>query len=731
MIREVGVKMKIKKGIISLLCYSLTLLLSSCTGNLKEAIDSVTSEYEMLEKNDKGLDLLDEGRAEEALEFFKENLETYKDDESMLDITYNNISSAYIDLGDYEKGLEYIELALEILPNSAEEYFNMGSILYNLYQLDEALVNYDLALEEVSNYSLAYYGKGQVLYDYQKYDEALENFNKYLKNEPDDIDAQIYKAYCLLFTKGKDDALNQVNKTINKNDNCYDAYYTKGVILEETSTYEEAEAFYISTSKKFHDSLEAQIDLGGFYYTYGKYNKSLIHFQELIKLYPDDVNLYSWLIYNYAALEEYDQALLYGEMALEKDSYNYEIYNAIGNVYLEKTLYMESIQYFDKAIELNPYNEDVYLNKLYALYSGKRYARVIDFSKEAEEIFPNSFDMLWYIAESYFELDQLDEAIKQYESMIKLAPDNDEILSYLASTYLYLEDYDNAKRYMEETLAINSENYFALYVDEELKNKQTPIKDQILNFFDTYYFYPSNNLTENEVDAIIHNEKLTSRSINQLINKMKQPDDYFTYAVYGKEYDYYMGLEEQDLSYDNLSNDAFYIKINTFTSNTDNKFTRLLDSIENPEKKTLIIDLRNNSGGDTNSANNMLDILLPECVTSTLIDKDGYTSNYYSDASFIAFKEIYILVDEYSASASELLTLGLKTYLDNVTVVGRNTFGKGVGQYVFEDKQNKLILLVVNHYWNVRQKNIMDIGIAPDIYVSGDELEQYLNAIDQ
>lgn len=129
------------------------------------------------------------------------------------------------------------------------------------------------------------------------------------------------------------------------------------------------------------------------------------------------------------------------------------------------------------------------------------------------------------------------------------------------------------------------------------------------------------------------------------------------------------------------------------------------------------------------SANHILDALLPECVTSMLIERDGYADSYYSNPDYVPFKQIYVLVDGNTASASELLTMGLSTYLPNVTVVGQKTYGKGVGQRVFEDKQNKLMILAVNHYWNVRQNNIMNSYISPDIYVKGSALEEYMKPV--
>lgn len=186
----------------------------------------------------------------------------------------------------------------------------------------------------------------------------------------------------------------------------------------------------------------------------------------------------------------------------------------------------------------------------------------------------------------------------------------------------------------------------------------------------------------------------------------------------------------QNVEYKDYGN-MHYIRIFDFNVKTDDQVIEILDSIEEPINSVLVIDLRMNGGGDTMAASNILDELLTSCVTCTLIDKDGYTYNYYSGPSQIKFKDIYILVDRYTASASELLTLGLKTYIGNVTVIGEDTYGKGVGQMIFEDRNRSLILFLVNHFWNVREQNIKETGISPDIEIVSEDLSNYLDVINE
>lgn len=112
-----------------------------------------------------------------------------------------------------------------------------------------------------------------------------------------------------------------------------------------------------------------------------------------------------------------------------------------------------------------------------------------------------------------------------------------------------------------------------------------------------------------------------------------------------------------------------------------------------------------------------------------MIDRNGEIYSYYSDQSQVSFKHIYVLVNGESASSAELLTLGLDTYLQNVTVIGEPTFGKGVAQITFENIKKKYMIFLVSSYWNIKEKNISDSRIQPDIYLSSDNLQDYIKVM--
>lgn len=688
--------------------------------------------------------LMDKGKVNEAVKFFnrsldnlngyenfvKEAYKTYNISEDLFDTPFNNLSWAYNELGEYEKSLEYIEQSLRILPNEENEYVNKGNALYALGRYEDALQSFDKAISKNTKCDYAYFGKGLVYLDNEKYDKALIEFNNCLKYAPNDLDAKLYKVLCHLYSGDKSTALEYINKLIDEEKNNSDVYEVKGIVLEYTSGYEEVIEYYEEVCNKFPENYLMRIKLGELYYNLGNYNKSLEHYLKLLDGYPGDLRLYADVAYNYSALNELDKAVEYCNSALSIDKSSSFIYNVMGNIYGEQTLYVESVEYFEKAIELLPTYKEAYLNKLYALYSSKRYSKCIEFGKKVEKQFKDIEDLHWLMGESYSKLNKIDEAIKEYEKVVEKSPKSDGALASIALSYCNLENYDKGKEYMDRALKMNPQNSTALYISSFLSDREQPITEQVEKLVTDEYLYFDNSVNLKDT-GYLNNKDMSNKEIAELIEKIKDKDDRFTFVIYGDYYDQLKEEQDNDIEFKNIDENTCYVKIKTFSINTDNKFIDIVDGIEDTEDKTLVIDLRSNMGGLTKSANNILDVLLPECVTSTVIYKDGYTYNYYSDASQIKFKNIYVLVDENTASSSEIVSLGLKTYLNNVTIVGRETVGKGVGQYVYEDKKRKLLIFIVNHYWNVRQTNIMNNHITPDVRVEGDDLKEFLKVINK
>lgn len=708
----------------------------------EEKLQTIKVKNQAKEYNREGLNLHSEKEYEKSVEYFNKSLESADELEALQeagnqqkavdelrDNAWNNLAMAYHSLYDYDISLKYIEMALSIQPNTENEYINKGNALSGLYSYEEALDSYDKALEINPRAGYALYGKGVVYYDMELYENALDMFSQYDGMEWD-TDAVLYIVKCERKLGNDEKALEYLEDKLLGKDMDMDLLKEKGELLTSVRGYEEARDFYKKVLQQYPEELEVKIMMGKFYYNSGKYAEALDYFTELSQENPGMGEIESWILYSYEALEDIEGALAYFKDTVDKGAATYELYNAVGNLYVNQYLYMDSIPYFEAAIEKAPENKDGYLNMLYALLYGKRYKRCIEYGKLAKEMVGPDYTVYWYVGESYYYLHNYEQAIVYYKRALELYPQDEYILSSIAYSYLLMEDYKKAGEYAKQCLAVNASNSTALSVQESMSERKEPVGLRIKEFIlENYLYLEDGEGLRKKIEVLFRKEDMSNEEIAKAVEEMKIGEDEFTFVLYGENYEY-ISYFERAIQYEEKKG-QLYLRIPGFYENTDNTVTEILDAVEKPETKDLIIDLRDNSGGLTESANNILDILLPEYVTSTLISRDGYNYSYYSDESRIPFKHIYILVNENTASAAELLTLGLRTYLSNVTVLGRETFGKGVGQYVYEDKERKLMVFVVSHYWNVRQKNIMTDKIKPDVYIKSEELKDYLKAVEK
>jgi len=128
-----------------------------------------------------------------------------------------------------------------------------------------------------------------------------------------------------------------------------------------------------------------------------------------------------------------------------------------------------------------------------------------------------------------------------------------------------------------------------------------------------------------------------------------------------------------------LDNNVGYIKVDIFANNTYNQFKEQLESLEKKKMKSLIIDLRDNSGGHLTAAKDILALFLdsshPIYQTESRTEKNTFYSEGIKDKSY----KIVILQNEVSASASEIVASALNEQLD-AYIIGKTSYGKGTVQ---------------------------------------------------
>lgn len=129
----------------------------------------------------------------------------------------------------------------------------------------------------------------------------------------------------------------------------------------------------------------------------------------------------------------------------------------------------------------------------------------------------------------------------------------------------------------------------------------------------------------------------------------------------------------------------------------------------------VIFDLRSNGGGMVNVAEDIAELILPEGVVYTVRDKYGYEQSYTTDSEYYDLP-LVMLIDEYSASASEILAGAVRDH-EAGTLVGTQSFGKGVIQYEYQLEDGSGIAITMGRYYTPSGECIHEIGITPDVEV--------------
>ena len=165
-----------------------------------------------------------------------------------------------------------------------------------------------------------------------------------------------------------------------------------------------------------------------------------------------------------------------------------------------------------------------------------------------------------------------------------------------------------------------------------------------------------------------------------------------------------------------LDGDVGYISLYEFSGDCSPSFAVHLDNLMSQGAKALVIDLRDNPGGWVDDAQKVADMFLEEGTVASLVYRDGTTELYTTTTDG---KEnpipLVVLVNEYSASASEILAGALQDR-GRATIVGTQTFGKGVVQYVLPvGTRGAGMQLTVAQYYTPNGNEVHKVGITPDI----------------
>ncbi|MGH4139407.1 S41 family peptidase [Clostridium sp.] len=169
-----------------------------------------------------------------------------------------------------------------------------------------------------------------------------------------------------------------------------------------------------------------------------------------------------------------------------------------------------------------------------------------------------------------------------------------------------------------------------------------------------------------------------------------------------------------------LAGKVAHITIVSFGEDTGDLFSAALTKMDGLGANSYIIDLRYNGGGYMGTALDIAGHFIGNEPAITIEDKNSVQHKFKAVAhDKLIDKPIIFLINEYSASASEILAAAVKDY-DKALFVGTTTYGKGVAQQMFPLSDGSYLKLTVEKFYSPKGNIIHKIGISPDFEVVSD-----------
>ncbi|MEM9925988.1 MAG: carboxyl-terminal processing protease CtpA [Cyanobacteria bacterium P01_D01_bin.50] len=181
----------------------------------------------------------------------------------------------------------------------------------------------------------------------------------------------------------------------------------------------------------------------------------------------------------------------------------------------------------------------------------------------------------------------------------------------------------------------------------------------------------------------------------------------------------------------NEENNIGYIRLTQFNANAPTELAHAVSKLEEKGADAYILDLRNNPGGLLQAGIEVARLWLDSGIVVYTVNRQGIQGNFESFGSALTQDPLVVLVNQGTASASEILAGALQ---DNhrATLVGEKTFGKGLIQSLFELSDGSGLAVTIAKYETPSHRDINKLGITPDKVVTSEpiRLQQFTTSSD-
>lgn len=283
--------------------------------------------------------------------------------------------------------------------------------------------------------------------------------------------------------------------------------------------------------------------------------------------------------------------------------------------------------------------------------------------------------------------------------------------------YINVSDVDNFN------LIINGE-YQGIGVQIGYNEKNEPI---------ITYVFPSSpadisGLKANDILISIEDIKVLDKTLDEIKDIVNGFDGEFKISYKRDESQYETTLKRDIITVKSVVKNVYerenkkigYIKLTNFAANSYDQFKESLESLEADKIESLIIDLRDNTGGQLKTVDNIVSLFINENNVIYQMKEKGKITKYYSHGNNNRKYPIVVLVNESSASASELMTGALKEVY-GATIMGVNTYGKGTAQEVRTLENGEQYKFTTREWLTAKGNSIEKVGIEPNVKIEQNE----------
>lgn len=279
------------------------------------------------------------------------------------------------------------------------------------------------------------------------------------------------------------------------------------------------------------------------------------------------------------------------------------------------------------------------------------------------------------------------------------------------------------------------------YLNESLSGKYRGIgirmmvqKDGSCLITEVFDDSPAKNagLLAGDIITKVNGEDVKNKSGNEIAGLIKKGDNSVSVSVSRGQSSYEYNMDIKELLNPVVSSKLLekndhkvgYLGLAVFNDTADTQFETALSSLENSGMESLIIDLRDNTGGYLDVANNIAEIFIEKDKIIYSLENKNSKSDYRDKTNEKRNYKVYILLNKSSASASEILAAALK-YSYGANLVGEQSYGKGKVQERASLTNGNTVKYTTAKWLTPNGDCIDGIGLSPDYPVAFDQ-SQYV-----